>query len=94
MKRGEIKFNTPESWVKYAEEVGEGRGDFGEGTLAFYHKNDIENMKLINYKFKPHEPLLRYRVSDRVYLKKARDMEVNCTPFIRHNTNEWGAVHV
>ncbi|KGE17261.1 hypothetical protein [Paenibacillus wynnii] len=50
-KKGEIKFGTPSSWVKYAFEKGEGRGDKFEGTMATCHIFDIDRLKELNQKY-------------------------------------------
>ncbi|MFX4263426.1 hypothetical protein ACOBQJ_14675 [Pelotomaculum propionicicum] len=79
--KGEIKFNTPNSWVKYAFEKGEGRGDKLEGTMATFHMFDIEQAKKLNEKYKNYSDLMRVSIGERVYLKSARDMELPCFCF-------------
>lgn len=53
IERGNIKFSTPESWVKYAESHGDGRGDAYEGTLAFCHCLDYERFLELEQKYFP-----------------------------------------
>ncbi|OBR91424.1 hypothetical protein CLRAG_29910 [Clostridium ragsdalei P11] len=79
--KGEIKFNTPNSWVKYALEKGEGRGDKLEGTMATFNMFDIEHTIELNEKYKNYPDLIRVPIGQRVYLKRARDMELPCFCF-------------
>ena len=44
IEKGEIKFNTPQSWVTYEEKHGKGRGDVLEGAFACCNQWDIENL--------------------------------------------------
>ena len=81
LSKGEIKFNTPNSWVKYAFEKGEGRGDKLEGTMATFHMFDIEHAIELNEKYKNYSDLMRVSIGKRVYLKRARDMALPCFCF-------------
>ncbi|RNB82104.1 hypothetical protein EDM59_21065 [Brevibacillus nitrificans] len=81
LKKGEIKFSTPSSWVKYAFEKGEGRGDKLEGTMATFHAFDIEHLTKLNQKYRKYSDLERIRIGQRIYLKRARDMELPCFCF-------------
>ncbi|MFD2614631.1 hypothetical protein [Paenibacillus gansuensis] len=78
LKKGEIKFSTPSSWVKYAFEKGEGRGDKLEGTMATFHAHDIERIVQLNQKYGIYPDLIRMNMDQRVYLKRSRDMELPC----------------
>ena len=69
LEKGEIKFNTPQSWVNRAIELGEGRGDKFEGTIAIYHIEDLKNMKLINEKYKNCSHLEWINYDNNVYIK-------------------------
>ncbi|NFD96758.1 hypothetical protein EXN37_03100 [Clostridium botulinum] len=81
LNKGQIKFNTPNSWVKYAFEKGEGRGDKLEGTIATFRIDDIEHMIELNKKYKYCFDLKRMIIDKRVYLKRARDMSLLCFCF-------------
>lgn len=81
LSKGEIKFNIPDSWVKYAFEKGEGRGDKLEGTMATFNMFDIEHVIELNEKYKNHSDLIRVSIGQRVYLKRARDMALPCFCF-------------
>jgi hypothetical protein len=81
LKKGEIKFSTPSSWVKYAFEKGEGRGDKLEGTMATFHAFDIEHLTELNQKYRKYSDLVRISIGQRVYLKRSRDMELPCFCF-------------
>lgn len=81
LKKGEIKFSTPSSWVQYAFEKGEGRGDKLEGTMATFHMFDIEHMTELNQKYKEYPDLVRIPIEQRVYLKRSRNMELPCFCF-------------
>lgn len=83
--RGCIKFSTPESWVKYAEMYGDGRGDVYEGTLAFCHVHDIENVIELRRKYSPStilDPNARQLTpkphNQRVLFKDKRSMQLPC----------------
>lgn len=79
VEKGQIKFSTPNSWVEYAKQHGEGRGDLLEGTLATFDVHDIENAALLLNKYysaySDIEPLYK---EGRCYLKKRSDMELPC----------------
>jgi hypothetical protein len=81
LNNGEIKFSTPSSWVKYAFEKGEGRGDKLEGTMATFHVLDIERGVELNQKYEKYTDLLRVPIGKHVYLKSSRDMELPCFCF-------------
>lgn len=81
LEKGQIKFNTPESWVKYAEQHGDGRGDFLEGTIALSHNLDIEHLVEINKKYEYLPDLMRIPYKNRVLLKSHNDMELPCYCF-------------
>ena len=82
IENGIIKFNTPNSWVKYAKEQTEGRGDLLEGTIAAYSNNDIASMIKLNNEYSKYD-LIREFVKDKVYLKLKRSMELPCYCFYR-----------
>ncbi|SFM53964.1 hypothetical protein SAMN03159341_1458 [Paenibacillus sp. 1_12] len=81
LKKGEIKFSTPSSWVKYAFEKGEGLGDKLEVTMATFHVFDIEHAIELNQKYKKYSDLVLIPIGQRVYLKRSRDMELPCFCF-------------
>lgn len=78
-ERGQIKFSTPYSWVEYAKEHGDGRGDLFEGTIATFDVRDIDNaipiLKKYWFTYRDIEPLT---VNYRCYLKKRSDMNLPC----------------
>src|SRR4051794_22717498 len=74
LKKGEIKFSTPSSWVKYAIEKGEGRGDKLEGTIATFNAFDIDQLIRLNQKYSKYSDLVRMSIGKRVYLKRSRDL--------------------
>ena len=78
IKKGAIKFNTPEFWANYAIENCEGRGDRLEGTIAMYHQYDIKAMEELNEKYSIGNNLIKMPFGDRVYLKNKRSMELPC----------------
>jgi len=45
--KGQIKLNTPRSWVEYAQKHGDGRGDMLEGTFAAMNSADLLHLKQI-----------------------------------------------
>lgn len=82
---GRIKFNTPQSWIKYAEKHGDGRGDFYEGTLAFCDMVDIENILKLNKKYDSDNifsinkrPIVKSLFKDRLLYKDKRALELPC----------------
>lgn len=77
-KNGQIKFSTPESWVKYEEEYGDGRGDRLEGTIATFNIWDIENSLPILKKYSHYTDLFSVPIGNRIYLKRKRDMQLPC----------------
>lgn len=78
MEQGEIKLSTPQSWVDYAINNTEGRGDKYEGMLAHHGMFDIQNMILLNAKYEKYRDLLRINYGNQVYLKKENDMRLPC----------------
>lgn len=78
-EKGQIKFSTPRSWVEYAKQYGDGRGDQLEGTLATFDIRDIEHtipiLRKYHSAYNDIEPL---RTNSRCYLKKQSDMELPC----------------
>lgn len=78
LKNGQIKFSTPASWVKYAEEYGDGRGDRLEGTMATFNILDINNALPILNKYSHYTDLLIVPIGNRIYLKRKRDMQLPC----------------
>ncbi|MBU7320540.1 hypothetical protein [Paenibacillus oleatilyticus] len=81
LKKGEIKFSTPSSWVKYAFEKGEGRGDKLEGTIATCNAFDLDQLIKLNQKYSKYSDLVRMSIGNRVYLKRSRNMELPCYCF-------------
>lgn len=85
IERGCIKFSTPESWVKYAELHGDGRGDAYEGTLAFCHFLDCEKFFELEQKYSPSttlnpnaRKLTKEIYKQRVLFKDKRSMQLPC----------------
>ncbi len=85
IERGNIKFSTPESWVKYAESHGDGRGDAYEGTLAFCHCLDYERFLELEQKYSPTtilnpnaRELTKKVYKQRVLFKDKRSMQLPC----------------
>lgn len=83
--RGCIKFSTPESWVKYAESHGDGRGDAYEGALAFCYFLDYERFLKLEQKYSPitilnpnARDLTKKIYKQRVLLKDKRSMKLPC----------------
>lgn len=88
INKGTIKFNSPNSWVKYAKEKSEGRGDLLEGTVAAYSIYDTESVIALNNKYSDYElkgQLIREKVKDRIYLKLKSSMELPCFCFYTLN---------
>ncbi|PIC73325.1 hypothetical protein [Sporosarcina sp. P17b] len=81
LRKGEIKFSTPSSWVKYALKAGEGRGDKLEGTIATFNMRDDEGISETYKSHNKHPDLFPMNIGERVYLKKTRDMELPCFCF-------------
>lgn len=78
-EEGQIKFSTPRSWVEWAKEHGEGRGDLLEGTMATFHAFDLENARQLLIKYCSANDDIEYlQLNNRYYLKKAADMEMPC----------------
>lgn len=85
ISKGTVKFSTPESWVEYAKDHGDGRGDFYEGTIAFCHKNDMERIfefddkygtaKLLNPNGRD---LTKVEYKNRILYKDNRSMKLPC----------------
>lgn len=85
IERGCIKFGTPESWVKYAELYGDGRGDAYEGTLAFCHFLDYERAIELEEKYSPSHilnvnsrALVKKLYKQRLLFKDRRSMQLPC----------------
>ncbi|QUH28210.1 hypothetical protein [Vallitalea guaymasensis] len=82
LNKGQIKFNTPDSWVKYAIENSEGRGDKFEGTMAMFDMlYDLEHIKELNEKYMKYSKLKRMKIDRSIYLKSERDMLLPCFCF-------------
>ena len=81
LKKGQIKFGTPELWVKCAKQNGDGRGDFFEGTIASVHMYDIENLIKINKKYECLSDLMRVPYENRVLFKSHKSMLLPCFCF-------------
>lgn len=85
LTKGSIKFNTPQSWIDYSKEHGDGRGDGLEGTLAFCHSLDIERIKELYEKYTVHRvPMVNPRQlliendGERLYFKDKRSLGLPC----------------
>ena len=85
MKRGCIKFNTPESWEKYEKANGAGRGDAYEGTLGFCHYLDIKKASELDKKYslstnsKTHSrEVIKKKYNQRILFKDKRSMNLPC----------------
>ena len=78
LERGQIKLSTPESWVKYEEDHGNGRGDRLEGTLAVCHFLDIDSFSYFHSKYSHYNDLIVKRYGNHLYFKRKRDMQLPC----------------
>lgn len=81
INKGEIKFSTPSSWVKYAEDCCEGRGDRLEGSLAVCNIFDVEGIAYLYSKYSKYNDLFSVVINDFFYLKRRKDMELPCFCF-------------
>lgn len=84
---GEMKFSTPKSWVEYALNNSIGRGDPHEGTIAYYDVGDINKMIELNNKYNNYRDLIRVKVNNRIYLKRATSMNLPCFCFYTLKTS-------
>lgn len=82
---GSIKFNTPQSWIDYFKEHGNGRGDGYEGTLAFCNIFDGEYIYNLTQKYDSNctlnpntRPLLKEISGERLLLKDKRSLVLPC----------------
>lgn len=78
IEEGSIKFNTPDSWVKYAITNGEGRGDCFEGTVGMCHWLNILKIKEISEKYRRYSNLTTSIIGDRIYFKNNYSMQLPC----------------
>lgn len=85
INQGEIKFNTPQSWVDHAKDKGEGRGDHYEGAIALCNKTDVEQMRKFDDRYnvslqKGNGIRCVYKdiVEDKVLYKDAEVMKLPC----------------
>lgn len=78
IQKGSIKFNTPSSWVQYAIEKGEGRGDRLEGTIAMFHYLDLDRMIELNQKYMSCLSLIRVPYHQTIYLKNEYSLGLPC----------------
>jgi hypothetical protein len=81
LELGEIKFNTPKSWVDYANSNTEGRGDKLEGTMAISNSLDFKNIVCLNKKYMKYSDIIREKYGLYTYLKRDRDMKLPCFCF-------------
>ena len=81
LRDGQIKFSNPESWVRYAESHGDGRGDQLEGTMATFKIWDCKHSVPILNKYSSYHDLLKIQYADRIYLKRNRTMKLPCFCF-------------
>lgn len=79
--KGEIKFNTPESWVKWAQEKVEGRGDLLEGIIAGYHILDIDQFAKLYNKYSIYKDMFLTTIGANVYFRRKKTMELPCFCF-------------
>lgn len=85
IKYGRIKFSTPQSWIDYSKKHGDGRGDFYEGTLAFCHMYDIEEIVELDKKYDSDNilsankrPLAKSLYNTRLLYKDERALSLPC----------------
>ncbi|BES66094.1 hypothetical protein SANA_25330 [Gottschalkiaceae bacterium SANA] len=85
IKRGSIKFNTPQSWIDYSKQHGDGRGDGYEGTLAFCDSLDVKSISEIIQKYESicilntnARPLHKEICKRRLLLKDKRSLNLPC----------------
>ena len=82
---GSVKFNTPQSWIDYYSEHGNGRGDIYEGTLAFCEKYDTEHLQMLVQDYSSplvlnvkNRPIVFSIARDRLLFKDARSLQLPC----------------
>ncbi len=76
---GEIKFNTPQSWVEYEEKYGKGRGDVLEGAFAFCRYDDITQIVDFASRYSLNDgDIFLYQKDNRIYLKRKSSMNLPC----------------
>ncbi|WP_312046567.1 hypothetical protein [Anaerotignum sp.] len=85
IEHGTVKFNIPDFWVNYAEQFGDGRGDFYEGTLAFCHYLDSNTKRELSGIYSTTKPLnpkarnlLKKKYKQRILFKDKRTMQLPC----------------
>ena len=81
IEKGSIKFNTPDTWSRYALEHGNGRGDSYEGTIAFCHYQDIERLNELEKKYNSRlipSGIYTERYQNRILFKKYGSMHLPC----------------
>lgn len=84
--KGEIKFSTPQSWVDWAKDYGDGRGDMLEGTVACWHLYDIPTFIELNKKYSIYKKYISKtttieKINKTIYFKRKRTMELPCFCF-------------
>lgn len=76
IERGSIKFGVPRTWeeIAFSSRI-IGRGDPYEGTIAFSHIYDVDNLKALNDKYPDAE---RKLYKKRTLFKRTRSMNLPC----------------
>jgi len=75
VEKGELKFNTPQSWVDWELSNGRGRGDLCEGTIAYCHILDTERVVEFGERYKS-DKYTAMRIEQKIYLKRKRTMSL------------------
>lgn len=78
IKRGSIKFNTPQAWVEDGIKNGDGRGDLLEGTFAACSKSDVELIKSYMEKY---DDVYKETIGEVTYFRRERTMNLPCYCF-------------
>ena len=78
-EKGEIKFSTPQSWVKYELEKGSGRGDIFEGSIVVFNNIDLLNSINLWVKYvKIYDDIFRFQAGNQSSIKRHSTMELPC----------------
>lgn len=76
LEDGKIKFNTPESWVKWAESHEDKRGDKKEGTIAACLCKDSGTYLAMKSEYSKKEELVEINVDGCIYFKRKKTMSL------------------
>jgi hypothetical protein len=84
--KGQIKFNTPQSWVDWELSNGKGRGDLREGTIAYCDMWDSVKVAEFYEKYKSGEFIARI-IDNRIHIKRKRSMNLPafCFYILKHS---------